>query len=163
MYREARKPMRLALNTAMIGLGLVMAAGSGWGQSESGTAPAKAGGHKPRINAALMLSGGESSRCQLRNVNDAYVVTVSATNNPKLTRYIGGGGQSCTVLPITVRTGTQIHITGVLQDIPAIPGGAAAGDLASVSEDCFNVEGFSVGLAADSGSEGDPLDPADII
>ncbi len=156
--------MKPALNTAMIGLGLIITMSSAWGQSQSGMTSEKANRRGPKANAALILSGGESPTCRTGNINDAYVVTVSASNKPGLFRYISGSGEgSCVVLPLAVPVGIQISVTGVLQDTTAIPGGAPASNTTSTTEDCFNVEGFSMGLSANSASEYDPVDPANII
>jgi len=111
-----------------------------------------------------MLSSGESSKCQTGNINDAYVVTVSTSNKSSLSRYISGSGAGdCVVLPITAAIGTQLSITGVLQDTNAVSGLSRQLSTSSVSENCFNIEGFSVGLAANSESEYDPGAPANII
>jgi hypothetical protein len=116
------------------------------------------------VHAALILSGGENARCQFGNANDAWIVTVSSPAKPGITRYISGVGQGCAVLPITLATGTELDIAGILQQTAAIPGGPnAPAELASITEDCFNVEGFSVGLTAGAGSEFDPNDPSNII
>jgi hypothetical protein len=154
--------MKTALGKAMIVWGFFAVAANAWAKSPPGIADIRIG-RKQVINAALMFSGGESATCQMGNIADAFVVTVSVSGNPNLSRYISGGGLGgCVVLPIALRAGAQIDVTGVLQDTGAIPNNAAA-SISSISEGCFNVEGFSVGLAANSGSEFDPLDPDNII
>ena len=110
-----------------------------------------------------MLASGESPNCQIGNINDAYVVTVSPTDKRGSIRYISGSGTACVVLPITAKIGTELSITGVLQDTAAIPGGAVSSRSSAISEDCFNVEGYSVGLAVNNASEFDPADPSNII
>jgi len=157
---KREEPMKSGLNKTIIVLGFVLVA-----RVLLRSVPAMA--HDGRsdqatINAALMFTGGENAICELGNISDAYVVTVSVADNPNLSEYISSS-QGCVVLPITVATGTQINMTGVLQDTDAIPGGDPTGRLNAISEDCFNVEGFSVGLAAGTGSEFNPLDPANII
>ena len=119
-------------------------------------------GHS-KINAAIMFSGGENSTCVLGNINDAWVVTVSTVGGKPISEYISSAGPSCVVLPLSLALGTQINVTGVLQDTDSIPGGSASPNIASIMESCFNVEGFSVGLASNSGSEFNPQDPSNII
>jgi hypothetical protein len=157
--------MKLALRGAVIVIALIICAGSLWAKSTNHAKSPKSG--KARVNAALMLSGGESARCQLGNINDAYVVAVTSSANPSVSRFVSGvGAGSCVVLPITLKTGTQIQITGVLQDTASISGGIAQAPFdpaTSISESCFNVEAYAVGLAADSGSEYDPQDPSNVI
>jgi hypothetical protein len=155
--------MKSALKTAIAVLGLMIAASGAWGQSQADGALARGHRRGARINAALLFSGGENARCQTGNINDAWVVTVSDQSG--LSRYISGSGEGgCFVLPITERVGTQVTVTGVLQDTTAIPGSPGlAGSAISISEDCLNVEGFSAGLAANSGSEFDPNDPDNIV
>jgi hypothetical protein len=126
-------------------------------------APIEAARRAPRITAALMLTGGESAVCQRGNINDAYVVTVSVLGKPKLTSYISGSGVNCNILPIIVPVGTRISIAGVLQDTAAIPGAETTTNTVSIFENCFNIEGYSVGLTATSASEYDPADPTNII
>jgi hypothetical protein len=155
--------MKIALDTAVIGLGLLTATSSVWGQSAARMARNEAHRRGPRLTAALMLSGGESPNCRRGNIKDAYVVTMSPTNKRGLTRYISGSGEGCVVLPITAAVGTHLSITGVLQDTTAIPGADVIRGTVSVNENCFNIEGYSVGLAANSASEFDPADPANII
>ena len=60
--------MKTALNTAVIGLGLLTATSSAWGQS--GARMALNGAHRrgPRLTAALMLSGGENPNCRRGNI-----------------------------------------------------------------------------------------------
>jgi hypothetical protein len=141
-----------------------MSAGVLQGQSSGNGALSERGARrKPRVTAALMLSGGESAACQMGNTNNAFVVTIRILGKPKLTTYISGGAVGCTVLPLTVPVGTQITVTGVLQDTAAIPGGEISDNLAPTIEDCFNVEGYSVGLATNGASEFDPTDPNNII
>jgi hypothetical protein len=111
----------------------------------------------------MMLMGGENAICQRGNINDAYVVSVSISGKPALTRYISGGGISCTILPVSVPIGTRISITGVLQDTAAVPGFATRSDIPSVNENCFNIQGYSVGLSANNASEFDPADPTNIV
>jgi hypothetical protein len=156
--------MKTALNTAIFGLSFIFTMSCAWGQSQPVTTSEKVLQQGPRANAALILSSGESPTCRLGNINDAYVVTVSASNKPGLLRYISGSGEgSCVVLPLAVPVGTQITVTGVLQNTTAVPGGAPASNTISTTEDCFNIEGFSVGLSANNASEYDPADPANII
>ncbi len=120
-------------------------------------------GHS-KITAAIMFSQGENAACAMGNISDAWVVTVSTVGSRPVSRYISSAGPSCVVLPLSVAIGSQINVTGVLQDTDAIPGGAASPNIAaSITESCFNVEGFSVGLAANSGSEFNPQDPSNII
>jgi len=155
--------MKTGLNGAIIALGLVIVASV---VLRSVPALAEEGAsHPPAVTAALMFTGGESAKCLFGNIADAYVVTVSVSDNSDNlanSKYISGSG-GCVVLPIALKTGTKINVTGVLQDTDAIPGGDPTGRLNAISEDCFNVEGFSVGLAAGTGSEFNPLDPANII
>src|SRR5215813_10494520 len=155
--------MKTGLNGAIIALGLVIVASV---VLRSVPALAEEGpSHPPAVTAALMFTGGESAKCLFGNIADAYVVTVSVFDNSDNTtnsKYISGSG-GCVVLPIALKTGTKINVTGVLQDTDAIPGGKPAEDTSSISENCFNVEGFSVGLATNNGSEFDPFDPANII
>lgn len=146
-----------------IGLLLTIGLGAAQGQSATGTLSEAGAGQKPQVTAALMLSGGETASCQVGNINDAYVVTISIIGEPKQTTYISGGAVGCVVLPITVPIGTQISITGVLQDTAAVPGEVSTNSLASITEDCFNIEGYSVGLTANSASEFDPADPNNIV
>jgi hypothetical protein len=111
-----------------------------------------------------MISSGENILCQRGNINDAYVVTVSAASKSGLVRYISGGGAgACVVLPVTVPVGTQINVSGVLQDTAAIPGASIRDNMVPTSESCFNVEGFSLGLAANDSSEYDPADSSNVI
>src|SRR5215469_1136310 len=159
---KREKVMKTALHKAMIMWGFFAVAASAWAKSPPGIADISIG-RKRAINAALMFSGGESLICQSGNIDDAFVVTVSVSGNPNLSRYISSGGVGgCVVLPIALRVGAQINVTGVLQDTSAIPNNAAA-SITSINDGCFNVEGFSVGLAANSGSEFDPLDPDNLI
>jgi hypothetical protein len=160
---KARIWMKHALNTAIIGLALIAATNNAWAQSGAGTALGAPHRRGPRVTAALMLSGGESPNCRRGNINDAYVVTVSPTDKRGIPRYISSSGEGCVVLPIRTAVGTQLSITGVLQDTTAIPGGEVISRTSSISENCFNVEGYSVGLSANSASEFDPADPANII
>jgi hypothetical protein len=155
--------MKTTLTTALIGLGLLIATSSAWAQSQTCMAVSATVGCKPEANAALMISGGESPKCQLGNISDVYVVTVSTFVNLEQRTYIRSA-QGCVVLPITAAIGTRIKITGVLQDTGAQPGAPGLPDSpVNVSESCFNVEGFSVGLAANSQSEFDPQLAANII
>jgi hypothetical protein len=155
--------MKTTLTTALIGLGLLIATSSAWAQSQSCMAVSATVGCKPEANAALMISGGESPKCQSGNISDVYVVTVSTFVNPEQRTYVRSA-QGCVVLPITAAIGTRIKITGVLQDTGAQPGAPGLPDSpVNVSESCFNVEGFSVGLAANSQSEFDPQLAANII
>jgi hypothetical protein len=153
--------MRTVLNIALIGIGLMAATSNACGQTGSGELPE--GARSRRFTAAIMLSGGENPVCAMGSANDAYVVTVSVVGKPSLTRYISGGGENCTVLPIALPVGTKLSIAGVLQDTASIPGASTTSIVGSTSENCFNVEGFSVGLAANSASEFDPTDPGNII
>jgi hypothetical protein len=160
---KRKEALKIGLNNSIIVLVFVLVANV---LLRSGPAMAREGrSHYAAINAALMFSGGQNADCVFGNATNAWVVTVSVADNRNLSQYISGGGSGgCAVLPIAVTTGTQINVTGVLQDAAAIPGGNAAGEISSISEGyCFNVEGFSVGLAAASGSEFDPLNPANII
>jgi hypothetical protein len=146
-----------------IGLLLIIGVGAAQGQFGNGTLSEAGARRKSRVTAALMLSGGENASCQMGNINDAYVVTISIIGKPKLTTYISGGAVGCVILPITVPIGSQISITGVLQDTAAVPGKDTTNNLASTTEDCFNIEGYSVGLAANSASEFDPASSNNII
>lgn len=147
----------------LVGLLLIIGAGVVQAQSENGALSKPDGRQKRRVTAALMFSGGESAICQKGNINDAYVVTISIMGKPKLTTYVSGIAVGCTILPLMVPVGTQITVTGVLQDTAAIPGGEISDSVAPTIEDCFNIEGYSVGLAANSTSEFDPTDPNNII
>lgn len=152
--------MRTVLTAATIGLGLILASSIVWAQSRA-DASQNVRRVGPRINAALLISGGENARCQSGNINDAWVVTVSDSSG--LSRYISGSG-GCFVLPITERIGTQINVSGVLQDTTAVPGSPNLTEGAiSITEDCMNVEGFAVGLSATSASEFDPGDPDNVV
>lgn len=156
--------MKAAIQLGCIVLGLAVGLCNAWGKSGHPSGSKKSA--KTPVNAALMLSGGESSRCLLGNSNDTYVVTVSSPSNSKVARFISGiGSGSCVVLPITLATGSELQITGVLQVTSSISGGLMQAPInpTSVSEDCFNVDGYSVGLAANSQSEFDPQDSANII
>ncbi len=156
--------MRTTLNTVVVGLGLLIVTSSAWGQTEPGVVSGRPGKCKPIVNAALMISGGEKLQCTFGNIDDVYVVAVNVSTKSKPRRYILSSAEGCVVLPITAALGTHIEVTGVLQDTDAEPGASGLSDSASsVSENCFNVEGFSVGLGANSQSEYNPQDPANII
>jgi hypothetical protein len=155
--------MKIAQNMVAIGLSLTLVASSASARSRLGEIFETTHKHQPKVNAALMLSGGENSACRMGNIDDAYVVTVSTSNDQGLPMYISATGQSCVVLPISAAVGTELSITGVLQDTAAIPGSGLINETVSISEGCFNVQGFSVGLAANSASEFDPGDPANIV
>src|ERR1700688_2570179 len=120
-HHKVRSRMKTALTAALIGLGLLIATSSAWAQSQSCMAVSATVGCKPEANAALMISGGESPKCQLGNISDVYVVTVSTFVNLEQRTYIRSA-QGCAVLPITAAIGTRIKITGVLQDTGAQPG-----------------------------------------
>src|SRR5690242_13140740 len=80
--------------------------------------------HQKIIHAAIMISGGENYQCQFGNINDAYIVEVTSLDDPDHPRFITSSekpGFNCVILPITARPGTDITITGVLQDTTAIP------------------------------------------
>jgi hypothetical protein len=148
----------------LIGLiALCLAICEGNAQSQSADVSTEAARQGPNITASIMFTGGENVVCRRGNINDAYVVTVAVVGKSKLTRYIVGTGTNCSLLPIILPIGTRLSITGVLQDTAAIPGAAINSDATSINENCFNVEGYSVGLDADSASEFDPGDPANII
>jgi hypothetical protein len=148
---------------AFVGLLLIMGVSAAQGQSGNGALSEPGARRKPRVTAALMFSGGEHASCQTGNINDAYVVTISVMGKPKLTTYISSGAVGCVILPLRVPIGTQISIAGVLQDTDSVPGKETSDNLASATEDCFNVEGYSVGLAANSASEFDPASSNNII
>jgi hypothetical protein len=127
--------------------------------------------HQPIVNAALMISGGENFQCTFGNINDTYIVEVLSADDPDKPRFITSGSP-CVVLPITAKPGTDIGITGVLQDTLAIFGTPLLSRRGSayvihptnpIVEGCFNVEGFSVGLGAIPGSEYDPRASENII
>ena len=119
------------------------------------------------ITGSIMITGGEVNQCTFGNIDDAWVVTVTALNAKgvvRARRYIpGSGNSSCVILPLTGWPGSTITITGVLQDTLAIPGFTPNQTQApTVFESCFNVEAFTVGLAAVA-SGFNPQDPANII
>ncbi len=135
----------------------------GVGFSPSGAAQAQSRGK--RVTAAIMISGGENAVCRLGNIADTAIVRVN-TSTHSLRRYIEMSGLgNCAVLPITAPVGSRVVISGVLQDTLAIPGAASSLNSPStqVVESCFNVEAFSLGLAANSQSEFDPQDLTNII
>ena len=119
----------------------------------------------PLINGAIMITGGEVNRCTFGNIDDVWVVTVTALNAKgvlRARRYISGSGNSdCMILPLLGWPGSTVTITGVLQDTLAIPGFASKTP-AQISEDCFNVEAFTVGLAPVA-SGFNPQDPANVV
>jgi hypothetical protein len=155
--------MRTRPNIALISLGLIIAASRAWGNPGFGMISEGVHEREPKVNAALMLSEGENRDCQTGNIADAWVVIVSITNSPGLSTYISSGGGACVVLPITSAPGQHINVTGVLQDTGAIPGAESQIAGEPPAEDCFNVEGFSIGLAANSSSEYDPRNPANLV
>ena len=116
----------------------------------------------PLINGAIMITGGEVNRCTFGNIDDVWVVTVTALNAKgvlRARRYISGSGNSdCMILPLLGWPGSTVTITGVIQDTLAIPGFASKTP-AQISENCFNVEAFTVGLAPVA-SGFNPQDPA---
>ncbi len=119
----------------------------------------------PPITGAIMVTSGEVSDCTYGNIDASYVVIVTALTAKGVVRarrfFPGSGNSFCVIQPLTGWVGTQVQITGVLQDTLAIPG-FAPGDAPVIAESCFNVEAFTVGLAA-AGAEFDPQDPANII
>ena len=156
--------MKAALTTIGIGLGWLMMCGSAWAQAEPTVNTKLVHVAKSRINAALMLSAGESPSCQTGNISSVYVVIISTSNKPSVSRHISSSEvQGCAVLPITLAKGTQLTITGVLQDTAAIPGGSISDSTISVTEGCFNVEAFALGLTGSSSSEYDPSSSANIV
>jgi hypothetical protein len=157
--------MKSAFEAVLIAVVFAISVGFAWArQHETAEKSEVSSTRAPRSNAAIMLSSGENILCQRGNLNDLYIVTVSIASKSGVARYISGGGAGgCAVLPITVPVGTQINVSGVLQDTAAIPGASMRDDLISTSESCFNVQGFSVGLAADGSSEYDPADSSNIV
>jgi hypothetical protein len=93
-----------------------------------------------------------------------YLRTPTMLNSgPAARRFIQSHvNPGCVIIPIAEPIGTQIGIVGLLKDTLAIPSFAPNTQSPAVSQGCFNVEAFTVGLAS-VGSEFDPQDPANII
>jgi hypothetical protein len=120
-------------------------------------------------NAVLMISDGEKTQCTFGNVATLWIVVVHTSTLGSVKRY-WGDAQHCALLPIRAKVGATVSIIGILQDTDAIPGGAhpsiqapAQAPVLNVQENCFNVEAFSIGLAANEGSQFDPQDPSNSV
>jgi hypothetical protein len=111
--------------------------------------------------AVIVVTSAENSICQTGNVNVAWFVVFYKANSSKRSdrRYISSLDNKCMVLPVTAPNGTQIVAAGMLGDRLATNGLSP-----SVTEGCFNVEAYSVGLASDGDPrQFNPQDPNNII
>ena len=98
----------------------------------------------PPITGAIMVTSGEVSDCTYGNIDASYVVIVTALTAKGVVRarrfFPGSGNSFCVIQPLTGWVGTQVQITGVLQDNVAIPG-FAPGDAPVIAESSFQRRG----------------------
>ena len=109
-----------------------------------------------------MLTSGESAACSFGNINVAWVVIVRKTaDSTRISRRYVTSLDGCAMIPIKSPIGTQIQISGIMQDRGAING--LSPSLPTVTEGCFNTEAYSVGLKVGGPDELDPTDPGNIV
>jgi hypothetical protein len=131
----------------------------------------------PKATAMIVVTSGEEQKfCQFGNINVAWVAIIRADiiRNPNLDsrhdrRYISSldetaANKHCVILPITVPIGTPITVSGLIEDRGSTDGLSPTRMQPTVTEQCFNVEAYSIGLTDDDpANELNPLDPTNII
>jgi hypothetical protein len=108
--------------------------------------------------AMIMITSGESSQCQFGNMNVAWMVVVRKPNSTRASRKYVSSLDGCTMIPITEPIGSEIIISGMIEDRLSVQGLAP-----TVTQGCFNVEAYSVGLASENVGDLNPQDPNNII
>ena len=107
----------------------------------------------PKVNAAIIITSGEKNSCTFGTIQDGWMAYV-APSGPycrSRTRYLSSFDK-CVVIRVKLPIGSTIGIGGIMEIL-----GPKGGLSPNVNEDCFNVEGYSVGLAdVDPSTEIDP-------
>ena len=116
----------------------------------------------PHVHAVIIVTSAENPTCAPGNVNVAWVIIIRKTDDPtRASRRYVSSLDGCADIRVKALVGTQITISGIMQDRLAIQG--LSPSLPTINEQCFNTEAYSVGLTDAGFNEIDPNDLSNII
>ena len=96
----------------------------------------------PRVHAVIVVTSAESPSCATGNIHVAWVIVVRKTDDlTRFSRRYVSSLDGCAVIRIKAPVGTQITISGIMQDRLATQGPFPS--LPAIHERCFNTETYS--------------------